>query len=230
MGGANSHTAILARSLNIPSIVAVRNAKKLIKAQGIKFKGLERVQNKVKDFLNKKMDLEALNKSTVRQIEGIEFYFENGQLKDGNKPIVDDETLRNQQEELRKQIEENVIECERIEAEDLTQWRDLVQKMLQVKKDNKDEVPEPIDDTTPFKTLDTDESARATEIEFRELVKEFHIEEVVKSRDRKSFAEAEEGSIVGDTVGDPLKDTSGPSLNILIKLSLLPQLFSEESF
>ena len=31
MGGANSHTAILARSLNIPSIVAVRNAKKLIK-------------------------------------------------------------------------------------------------------------------------------------------------------------------------------------------------------
>ena len=30
-GGANSHTAILARGLNIPSIVAVRNAKKLIK-------------------------------------------------------------------------------------------------------------------------------------------------------------------------------------------------------
>jgi len=31
MGGTNSHTAILARSLNIPSIVALRNAKKLIK-------------------------------------------------------------------------------------------------------------------------------------------------------------------------------------------------------
>ena len=35
----------------------------------------------------------------------------------------------------------------------------------------------------------------------------------------KSYKKAEKASIVGDTVGDPMKDTSGPSLNILIKLS-----------
>lgn len=52
----------------------------------------------------------------------------------------------------------------------------------------------------------------------------------VNKNDKGKGTEMFNASVIGDTIGDPLKDTSGPSLNILIKLMAIISLVFADGF
>lgn len=49
-------------------------------------------------------------------------------------------------------------------------------------------------------------------------------EDCTANNKHPGYKAIKEAAVIGDTVGDPLKDTSGPSINILVKLSAITSL------